>query len=420
MGKKIAKWAGVALAAVLTTNMLGNGGAKAEGDSSNLFGDVQTGHWAASGISKGVAKGYVAGYTNGTFKPDMNVTRAEFVKMVVSALNLQVGSQTDKWYAPYVASAGEQGLYKTDDFANTETNWNKTLTREEMARIASRAIGQKENEKEHPWMYIPEGKWMYTATKNGLMTGVGRGEIAPDGTTTRAQAVVVIERILAANAGEKLPVDKYAVSSAEVYWHGTNIFTVMPEVFYAPEKWIGSNGKNESADFWNEKKMTVKSRDGLYEGKLDTLIAIDLADPNDPNLKLLPPIKELKWDNNVGNQNINDLPVSKQMNSYILYYKTRTISNKRPEVYSTHFPPHFQISGFDSPNRDDFYKKGILNTITRVYHKEPFDTTAWILPKKGYVRSSSISIGVRTPTAGNYGYLVSDILEFSYPQSTGE
>ena len=410
MGKKIAKWAGVALAAVLTTSVLGNGGAKAEGDSSNLFGDVQTGHWAASGISKGVAKGYVAGYTNGTFKPDMNVTRAEFVKMVVSALNLQVGSQTDKWYAPYVASAGEQGLYKTDDFANTETNWNKTLTREEMARIASRAIGQKENEKEHPWMYIPEGKWMYTATKNGLMTGVGRGEIAPDGTTTRAQAVVVIERILAANAGEKLPVDKYAVSSAEVYWHGTNIFTVMPEIFYKPEHTIGSNGRTESADYWYKDGMTIDSRDGLYRGKLDALIAIDLADPNDPNLKLLPPIEELKWSNNMRHEDFKDVMVKDHMDSYILYFKTHTVYNKNPKAYSTTRPPHLSISGFESPDWDAFFYKNELNALTWIYHKENSDLSAYIIPKGKYQKRDTIIIDLVTPAFSNYGYRSNRIL----------
>lgn len=43
-------------------------------------------------------------------------------------------------------------------------------------------------------------------------------------------------------------------------------------------------GKSLVEDMWNEERMTVTSKDGLYQGKLDSLVAIDLADPNDPNL----------------------------------------------------------------------------------------------------------------------------------------
>ncbi|NGZ77746.1 S-layer homology domain-containing protein [Saccharibacillus alkalitolerans] len=410
MGKKIAKWAGIALAAVLTTGVIGGAGAKAEGNSSNSFRDIQPNHWAAGEIDKGVARGYVAGYTNGTFKPDVNVTRAEFVKMVVSALNLQVHTESGKWYEPYVIAAGEQGLYKAEDFANTDSSWNEILTREEMARIANRAIGQKENEKEHPWMYMPKHKSMYTATKNGLLTGVGKGEIAPDGATTRAQAVVVIERILAANAGEKLPVDKYAVSSAEVYWHGTNIFTVMPEIFYKPEERLGSNGRNESADYWYEDRMTINSKDGLYQGKLDALIAIDLADPNDPNLKLLPPIEELKWSNNRHNQDPKDFMVKDQKDSYILYFKTHTVYNKNPKAYSTTSPPHLSVSGFESPDRDAFYYKNELNALTWIYHKKDSDLSAYIIPKGRYQKRDTIIIDLATPAFSNYGYSSNRIL----------
>lgn len=414
MGNKLAKWAKVALAAALTASVFGSGGARAEGDASKPFRDIQSGYWAADGINKGVAKGYVEGYTDETFKPEANVTRAEFVKMVVSALNLQVRTESGKWYEPYVTAASEKGLYKTEDFANTESSWNKTLTREEMARIANRAIGQKENEQEHPWMYMPKHKYMYTATKNGLLTGVGKGEIAPDGATTRAQAVVVIERILAVNAGEKLPVDKYALSSAEIYWHGTNIFTVMPEVFYARKEWLGANGRNESADFWYEDRMTVTSRDGLYQGKLDALIAIDLADPNDPNLKLLPPIKELVWGNHRFGEDTKDFMVKDQMNSYILYFKTHTVYNKNPKVYSATSAPQLSVSGFDNLNRSESDENRELNELEWIYHKKESDLDAYIIPKSKLRSRDSIIIDLTTPAFSNYGYISSRILQLSF------
>lgn len=48
------------------------------------FSDL-SGHWAAGPVADAVAAGYVNGYPDGTFRPDANVTRAEFVKLLVKA-----------------------------------------------------------------------------------------------------------------------------------------------------------------------------------------------------------------------------------------------------------------------------------------------------------------------------------------------
>ncbi|OZQ56766.1 hypothetical protein CA600_30760, partial [Paenibacillus sp. VTT E-133280] len=95
---------------------------------------------------------------------------------------------------------------------------NKTITRQEMARIAARATGLETKE---------DDKWMYLATKSGLISGLGAGKLGEKENTTRAQSVATVERVLTVKGGGKLPTDKYAISSAEIAWHKTNIFTVM-------------------------------------------------------------------------------------------------------------------------------------------------------------------------------------------------
>ncbi|WP_223868941.1 S-layer homology domain-containing protein [Paenibacillus sp. UASWS1643] len=219
MIKHFTKIVGIALAAALMISMMNIMTPNVQA-ATTQFSDVESTHWGASAITKGVSKGYVDGYTNGTFKPDASVTRAEFVKMVVSAMELETTSSSGKWYTEYVDAASKAGLYASADFNNSEAAWTKVMTREEMARVAARTIGGTTKE---------DDKWMYLATKAGLIKGVGIGQIAPKGLTTRAQAIVVIERILSTNTGVSLDVDKYAVGSAEIAWHGTNIFTVMPE-----------------------------------------------------------------------------------------------------------------------------------------------------------------------------------------------
>lgn len=52
------------------------------------FTDVSTNHWAFAAIVKMAERGIMGGYPDGKFRPEQVVTRAEFAKMMVYALNL--------------------------------------------------------------------------------------------------------------------------------------------------------------------------------------------------------------------------------------------------------------------------------------------------------------------------------------------
>jgi len=51
-----------------------------------IFPDVAANHWAAAQIKELSQSGVIVGYPDGTFKPDDNVTRAEFASMAIRAL----------------------------------------------------------------------------------------------------------------------------------------------------------------------------------------------------------------------------------------------------------------------------------------------------------------------------------------------
>lgn len=51
-----------------------------------IFPDVSADHWAAAQIKELSENGVIVGYPDGTFKPDANVTRAEFATMAIKAL----------------------------------------------------------------------------------------------------------------------------------------------------------------------------------------------------------------------------------------------------------------------------------------------------------------------------------------------
>lgn len=54
--------------------------------SAKVFPDVADNHWAAAQIKELSEAGVIVGYPDGTFKPDANVTRAEFACMAIRAL----------------------------------------------------------------------------------------------------------------------------------------------------------------------------------------------------------------------------------------------------------------------------------------------------------------------------------------------
>ncbi|AOZ91101.1 S-layer homology domain-containing protein [Paenibacillus crassostreae] len=373
--------------------------ANAEQTSNVQLSDIET-HWAKGTINKAVQLGYTAGYPDGTFKPNSNVTRAEFIKMTVEALKLPVETNTGgAWYEIYVNSAKKAELVVTSDFKSGDLN--SPMTRKEMSRLAARAIAEKTTD---------DTKWMYLATKNGLITGLGAGELGETKNTTRAQSVTIIDRILTVNAGGTLPVDKYAVASAEVVWHGTNIFTVMPEVFTSNDP----TKKDQDAELWKKDLMKITSKDGDWSGEVYSVIAIDLADPSDPNLKLIPPISKLKWQNNSSTSLAEGIPVSKWKDSYLIYYNNEIIYNKAPKHYASYLK-HVPLSFTGTTNDRMAFRNGTLNRVAFVFKDTPLDQPIFLLPKKGWSQNSRLKIKISAPAVSSYFVAENYLLEIDGP-----
>ncbi len=323
------------------------------------------GHWAETAIRGAVGKRYVDGYQDGSFLPDREVSRAEFVKMAAAALKLSVadsGGGSD-WYQAYVNAAVGAGVHKWSDF--TSGDWNTPMSRQEMARMAVRAIGQNTED---------NLEWMYLATKAGLIQGVdATGSLDVDGTTTRGQAVTIIERILAVKdgRGEEIAAqaDKHAVNRAEVLWHKTNIFSVMPQYF----------GKLHPSIKWDPDDLFIESGDGLYRAELDAILAIDLEDPDAPFLEELPPVETLKWYNY--KTSASSPYLIKGMPAYLVYYKGRMVFNKDTNIYGTR---EFAMVSTLGAVIDDYnaLANGDLVGMTSVFQTKDGDLSIRIFPKK--------------------------------------
>jgi hypothetical protein len=87
---------------------------------SGKFRDVQNYQWYTGLIESAAAQGIISGYSDGSFRPNNLVTRAEFSKMITKACGLQQNvayTYTDvsakDWFAAYAGSMQSLNLFPT-------------------------------------------------------------------------------------------------------------------------------------------------------------------------------------------------------------------------------------------------------------------------------------------------------------------
>ncbi|SED15297.1 S-layer homology domain-containing protein [Paenibacillus sp. GP183] len=149
------------------------------------FTDLIDTYWAYDTIYKAVNEGYLSGYEDGSFKPDKEITRAEFLKMVTVALGFKPRQPMNNefWYAPYLELGAKEFILRDQNIKNPK--WNDPIKRKEMAEICVQALKLNEGMDA-----------MQTAMNKGILQGTDKG-FEPNRTSTRAQSVTIIERTLA-------------------------------------------------------------------------------------------------------------------------------------------------------------------------------------------------------------------------------
>ena len=94
------KLTSVALAFALVLSL----GTAALADAATLS-DVSEGQWFYEPVSEMIAAGYIDGYEDGTFKPERDVSVAEFVTMTAKCLGLETGEEYGHWAGRQMGNA---------------------------------------------------------------------------------------------------------------------------------------------------------------------------------------------------------------------------------------------------------------------------------------------------------------------------
>jgi len=180
-----------------------------------LFPDI-VGHWAETPIRAAAGEGWVSGYPDGNFRPNNSVTRAEFASLLVRAFGLQLPADAaalpfadtqSSWARPNIEIAyALKIIYGVSD---TQFSPNALVTREQAVSMIMRmcdslglidappegyaALAFADNASIAAYAQAN----VRAAVANGIIFGKSENRFDPKGTTTRAEAVAIISRVLA-------------------------------------------------------------------------------------------------------------------------------------------------------------------------------------------------------------------------------
>ena len=151
---------------------------------------------------------YIVGYSDGTVRPNSSITRAEVATIFFRLLNDDVRDKNltrsnsfsdvnrSDWYNTAISTMAALGIL--DGYSDGTFRPNEPITRAEFAAIAARF---DENAASGSASFSDlSGHWaageISKAYKNGWVTGYSDGTFRPDQSITRAEAVALINRVL--------------------------------------------------------------------------------------------------------------------------------------------------------------------------------------------------------------------------------
>ncbi len=179
--------------------------AMAEYDKS--FSDIEK-HWSKDYVKSMVAKHVIDGFEDNTYRPEDQLTRAQFAKLLVEALELDMvlyeGGFEDvdatHWAKDYIATAKQQGIIA--GYGDGTFKPGQFINRSEMATMITNALRLNKNasatglKKFQDVQEIPAWavEYMAPVVAEGLLVG-SDGMLNPLGYVTRAEAATITYRV---------------------------------------------------------------------------------------------------------------------------------------------------------------------------------------------------------------------------------
>ena len=174
------------------------------------YGDTFMVDWYYECIEELTEKGIVSGDGTGNFRPNDNITREQFLKMLIEAMDVETEEaentftdvKNDQWYKSYVLMAKNLGI--VNGISETEFGIGSNITRQDMTVMITRAVKELEieiDENEEEAFADEEKISDYAKEAVMFMKSIGliegyKNEFRPGESLTRAEAAKVISELL--------------------------------------------------------------------------------------------------------------------------------------------------------------------------------------------------------------------------------
>ncbi len=185
-----------------------------------VFSDIENVSWAKDAIEYLYNENIISGSGDGTYRPNDNIKREEFIKILVEAMGIKNMQESDifedaalgQWYTPYIYAAYSNGI--VSGISDTEFGVGVDISRQDIAVMIDRAITAMKltvSDIREAQSFGDEGQIASYATdsvnnlyKKGIFSGNENNEFSPAEKATRAEvAQVVYNLINRVNDGEE-------------------------------------------------------------------------------------------------------------------------------------------------------------------------------------------------------------------------
>ena len=195
--------------ALLLAAVFAVGALPASASYSASFSDVSADAWYADYVSLCATYGIINGYEDGTFRPEADITRAEFMKLLATIGELVPYKAIDTsihWAAPYWDLMNDNGVLWGLDIPCTAAALDTAITRYEMcvmlSNFCSNVFSENFVELQNLQTAIAdyssiESKYVSSVEQaygKGILSGYEDGTFRGNDTMTRSQAAAVVVR----------------------------------------------------------------------------------------------------------------------------------------------------------------------------------------------------------------------------------
>ncbi|MDX8360499.1 S-layer homology domain-containing protein [Cytobacillus sp. IB215316] len=315
--------------------------------------DLEEDYWAYTEINHFIQADIINGYLNNQndmeIRPNDNVTRSQFVKILVNAMGLQTSQQgktytdvtSDDWFYEYVNVASNLGIVNGKEdgsFAPYEK-----ITRDQLTAMIVRAFENTisfEQSDEQSFTDVTNSYWAYEdiekASSLGIVKGYDDETFKPRDHATRAQAVVMIYRSLNQELAN-VPTNDEITSFLRSYIENENELSTNQSFDELEQLYI-----NDSIGFYQAQGIAaVESYKSLVKQMKEEVV--EFAINADNNFSLLVTtstdryvtvqIKDLNYEIKIKNSDL-DLDVTSTKNAEGKYYLKKDMQEDTWKIYA--------------------------------------------------------------------------------------